>query len=72
MAAAIGGGALALVLSMGLLIHLFFGPKPTIEAVQPAVGEPGSTVTLRGDRFADGAAGNVVRFGGRLIGGEER
>ena len=63
MAAAIGGGAVGLVLLVGLLVHFFFGPKPTIDAVQPAVGEPGSTITLRGDRFAEDAAQNVVRFG---------
>jgi hypothetical protein len=58
-----GGGVVGVVLLVWLLVHFFFGPKPSIEAVQPATGEPGSTVTLRGDRFADDAAKNVVRFG---------
>jgi hypothetical protein len=31
MAAAIGGGAIGLVLLVGLLVQFFFGPKPSID-----------------------------------------
>lgn len=63
LAAAVGGGALALVLLVFLLVRLFFGPTPSVATVQPASGEAGVSVTLVGDRFAPDPAQNVVRFG---------
>jgi hypothetical protein len=62
-AAAIGGGAVLLVLLVVFLARVFFGPTPTLTSVQPASGEPGQSVILAGDRFSPDPAGNKVRFG---------
>ena len=62
-AAAMVGGALALVLMIFGLVRFFFGPTPTVASAQPVTAEPGQSITLVGDRFAVDAAQNVVRFG---------
>jgi IPT/TIG domain/Inner membrane component of T3SS, cytoplasmic domain len=62
-AAAAGGGLLALVLLVFLIVRFFFGPTPTIASIQPTSAEPGQSVIIAGDRFADETANNVVRFG---------
>lgn len=66
LAAAAGGGFLALVLLVFLLVHFFFGPTPTVGSIQPMSGEPGQSVIIAGDRFANETAKNVVRFGDAL------
>jgi hypothetical protein len=63
----VAAGALVLLVGGGLLLRGLFFTAPRVVSIEPAAGEPGQVVTVKGRRFGGDAADNVVWFGDRSV-----
>jgi hypothetical protein len=61
----LGVGAFVLVFGGAWLAKRLFFTAPQLVAIEPSQAEPGQVVTLRGKRFSDDPARNLVWFGSR-------